>query len=560
MPNVSRKRTHRRKEGNTQARTRLRRSGAPYSSRHRSLPGEGCCGVSSSAAAPAAAGRGAPGSGRSPGTPHLHTAPLQAPLVPLARAGSDREGGTVDLQTSCRHRSPKFSPPPLPLIPDTSDSESPPATRKGTERRRAPSTRAALPLPPSGGAGPPSRRPPGRRGAGAQGTGGGGRRGGGGPSAAAGNKGPWAEPSRRAQQRGLETARRGAAAGEERRRGQGSAGRPSGSGRRGRTACPQPAASSGSPARRARGRPAQPPAANRRPGPTAARSSGESDAAAGQGPALPPGIGSLPQPARSGGREGRGARPDLAELLAVLGGRLHGGLGALPQPRLQLQQPLPQAPQLQQVAAGAAALLLGLLVRHLRTPLRRVRSPPSLCLGLPPPLLARLRVTWLHNATFRGGVTCRRGREGGSARALPIPRGAGFGRGGARAGRGRARLRASRDAAPRPLQRPRGHVTALPAFPPTGFGGKWRWGRPRCFPRASEAAMAGAWPGCARAPPAWSAAAAWLWVGSFLSFVPGWALLTEREAAGAGVDLLRARPSPEVSGGKSHRFAYIPHC
>lgn len=169
MPNVSRKRTHRRKEGNTQARTRLRRSGAPYSSRHRSLPGEGCCGVSSSAAAPAAAGRGAPGSGRSPGTPHLHTAPLQAPLVPLARAGSDREGGTVDLQTSCRHRSPKFSPPPLPLIPDTSDSESPPATRKGTERRRAPSTRAALPLPPSGGAGPPSRRPPGRRAPGAGG-------------------------------------------------------------------------------------------------------------------------------------------------------------------------------------------------------------------------------------------------------------------------------------------------------------------------------------------------------------------------------------------------------
>lgn len=190
MPNVSRKRTHRRKEGNTQARTRLRRSGAPYSSRHRSLPGEGCCGVSSSAAAPAAAGRGAPGSGRSPGTPHLHTAPLQAPLVPLARAGSDREGGTVDLQTSCRHRSPKFSPPPLPLIPDTSDSESPPATRKGTERRRAPSTRAALPLPPSGGAGPPSRRPPGRRGAGAQGTGGGGRRGGGVRPPPPGTKGP----------------------------------------------------------------------------------------------------------------------------------------------------------------------------------------------------------------------------------------------------------------------------------------------------------------------------------------------------------------------------------
>lgn len=71
-------------------------------------------------------------------------------------------------------------------------------------------------------------------------------------------------------------------------------------------------------------------------------------------------------------RGGGGAH--LAQLPAVGGGGLHGGLPALAQPPLQLLQPLAQAPQLRRAAAAAQALLLGLIVRHLRSPLRRVRT------------------------------------------------------------------------------------------------------------------------------------------------------------------------------------------
>lgn len=71
-------------------------------------------------------------------------------------------------------------------------------------------------------------------------------------------------------------------------------------------------------------------------------------------------------------RGGGGAH--LAQLPAVGGGGLHRRLPALAQPPLQLLQPLAQTPQLRRAAATAQALLLGLIVRHLRSPLRRVRT------------------------------------------------------------------------------------------------------------------------------------------------------------------------------------------
>lgn len=74
--------------------------------------------------------------------------------------------------------------------------------------------------------------------------------------------------------------------------------------------------------------------------------------------------------------EGTPRRPHLAQLLTVLRGRVHGRHAALPQLSLQLLQPLAQALQLRDAAASAATqpLLLGLFVRHLHTPLRRVRT------------------------------------------------------------------------------------------------------------------------------------------------------------------------------------------
>lgn len=196
-----------------------------------------------------------------------------------------------------------------------------------------------------------------------------------------------------------------------------------------------------------------------------------------------------------GTEEGKGKgkrRPDLAELLAVLGGRLHGRLAALPQPRLQLQQPLPQAPQLQEVAAGAAALPLGLLVRHLRTPLRRVRSPPAPLSSLPAspgsPRSAPGHVITQCHVPGTGGHVRRRWRRAGARgararapHAVP-PRRKGLG-----PGRGRG-LRASRDATPRaPGRAPaRPRDRALPRPRGDAFwrqsGRKWRqprgrWGR-----------------------------------------------------------------------------------
>lgn len=344
--------------------------------------------------------------------------------------------------------------------------------------------------PPSGGAGPPSRRPPGRRGAGEQGTWGGERGRGVRPPPPPGTKGPGL--SRAVEHN--KGARRPRDAGRPPGRREGG-GRGARAGRAAPGAGGGPAVLSvkrepgpqreGPPGPTARGRP--PPRANGRPLLRRERRCRRAEPRAAPRHRQPPAARSE----RGKGEERRGGRPDLAELLAVLGGRLHGGLGALPQPRLKLQQALPQAPQLQQVAAETAALLLGLLVRHLRTPLRRVRSPPSRRLGLPPP--SSLGYASRDYTMPRSGEGSRAGEDGrGGARAhYPSPRGAGFDRGGARAGRERARLRASRDATPRPLQRPRGHVTALPALPPTSFGGKWWWWRPRGFPRASRAAMAG---------------------------------------------------------------------
>lgn len=82
-------------------------------------------------------------------------------------------------------------------------------------------------------------------------------------------------------------------------------------------------------------------------------------------------------PLLDGGKgEGTPRRPHLAQLLTVVRGRFHGRQPALPQLSLQLLEPLAQALQLRYAAASAATqpLLLGLFVRHLHTPLRRVRT------------------------------------------------------------------------------------------------------------------------------------------------------------------------------------------
>lgn len=94
-------------------------------------------------------------------------------------------------------------------------------------------------------------------------------------------------------------------------------------------------------------------------------------------PPLSPQTLARPLPPLAGEKgEGTPRRPHLAQMLTVLRGRFHGRHAALPQLSLQLLEPLAQALQLRDAATSAATqpLLLGLFVRHLHTPLRRVRT------------------------------------------------------------------------------------------------------------------------------------------------------------------------------------------